>query len=66
MTDRVAALLAMATPEQLRGFRLESIFMPEGRRQRDALFKSNPNPRFVHYTRAEARLRSSKKTPLAS
>jgi hypothetical protein len=56
MTDHAAALLAVATPEQLRGLRLESIFMPEWRRRRDALYKEHPNPRFVHYTRAEAAL----------
>jgi hypothetical protein len=36
--------------------RLESIFMPESRRQRDTLYSSNPSPRFVHYTRADSAL----------
>lgn len=56
MTDHLAALLAAATPEQLRLLRLQAIFMPEGSRLRDALYKSNANPRFVHYTRGEAAL----------
>jgi hypothetical protein len=64
MTDYAPALLAAATPEQLRAFRLESIFMPEGRRQRDTLYKANPNPRFVHYTRAEAALEIIRKKRL--
>ncbi len=52
----VPALLAAASPEQLRGFRLDAIFMPEGRRLRNALYSSPTPPRFVHYTRAEAAL----------
>jgi hypothetical protein len=64
MTDHLAAFHAAATPEQLRGLRLEAIFMPEGRRLRDALYKSNPNPRFVHYTRAEAALEIIRKKRL--
>lgn len=45
---------AAATPAQLRALHLESIFMPEARRQRAAFYKSNSNPRFVHYTSAGA------------
>jgi hypothetical protein len=39
-----------------RALRLESIFMPEARRQRDKLFEGGekPSARFVHYTSAEA------------
>jgi hypothetical protein len=41
-----------------RGIRLESIFMPEARRQRDKLYDSGqkPSARFVHYTSADAAL----------
>ena len=38
--------------------------MPEARRQRNEFFASNPNPRFVHYTRAEAALKIIKKKRL--
>jgi hypothetical protein len=55
MIDLPAALAA-ATPEQLRGIHLEAIFMPEGRRRRNALYSTSQPPRFVHYTRAEAAL----------
>jgi hypothetical protein len=54
--DIPATLLAAATPEQLRGFRIEAIFTPEGRRLRNAQFAMHPKPRFVHYTRADAAL----------
>jgi hypothetical protein len=64
MPDYPAALLASATPEQLNGLRLESIFMPEARRQRVALYNSNTKPRFVHYTRAEAALEIIRKKRL--
>jgi hypothetical protein len=64
MAEHAAALLAVATPEQLRALRLESIFMPETRRQRDALYKADPNPRFVHYTRADAALEIIRKKRL--
>eukprot|EP01037_Dinobryon_pediforme_P017868 gene17868-18097_t len=50
----VPAILSALTPEQLQRFRLESIFMPEARRRRNAIYETNP--RFVHYTRAEAAL----------
>jgi Protein of unknown function (DUF2971) len=55
MTD-LSALIAAATPEQQQAFRFEAIFMPEVRRQRNMFYATNPNPRFVHYTRAEAAL----------
>jgi hypothetical protein len=48
-----------ATSEQFQlGIRLEGIFMPYARKQRDALYTSgvNPTARFVHYTSAEAAL----------
>jgi DUF2971 family protein len=57
-------LIANATPEQQQGFRLEGIFMPEVRRQRNAFYATNSNPRFVHYTRAEAALEIIKKKRL--
>jgi hypothetical protein len=64
MTD-LSALFAAATPEQQRASRLESIFMPEVCRQRNELFAAtNLNPRFVHYTRAEAALEIIKKKRL--
>jgi hypothetical protein len=50
---------AAPTPEQLEfANRMEGIFIPYARKQRDALFKDgpdgiDPNPRFVHYTSAE-------------
>jgi hypothetical protein len=46
-------------PEQfLRGIRLESVFMPFARRQRDALYSNGQrrSARFVHYTSADAAL----------
>jgi hypothetical protein len=52
----IPAILAAATTEQQLGFRLEAIFMPEARRQRNAFYEANSNPRFVHYTRADAAL----------
>jgi hypothetical protein len=63
MTD-LSALIAAATPEQQLALRFEAIFMPEVRRQRNAFFATNPNPRFVHYTRAEAALEIIKKKRL--
>jgi hypothetical protein len=54
----------LPTPAQLRALRVESIFMPEGKRLRDAFYKSEPNPRFVHYTRAEAALEILRKKRL--
>jgi hypothetical protein len=41
------------------GVRLEGIFMPYARRQRDGLYDSGAKPaaRFVHYTSAEAALK---------
>jgi hypothetical protein len=60
----LATHLATATPAQRRGARLESIFMPEGRRLREAFYLSEPNPRFVHYTRAEAALEIIRKKRL--
>jgi hypothetical protein len=60
----LAALFAAATPEQQLGLRLEEIFMPEVRRQRNAFYATDPNPRFVHYTRAEAALEILKKKRL--
>jgi hypothetical protein len=63
MTD-LSALIAAATPEQQLAFRLEGILMPEVRRQRNALYATNSNPRFVHYTRAEAALEIIKKKRL--
>jgi hypothetical protein len=50
------ALIAAATPEQQLALRLEGIFMPEVRRQRNAFYATDDNPRFVHYTPAEAAL----------
>ena len=49
---------AIPTPEQMQFFmRLESIFMPYARRQRDSLYEMSGNEtRFVHYTSAEAAL----------
>ncbi|MGY4291502.1 hypothetical protein ACVWXO_010768 [Bradyrhizobium sp. LM2.7] len=50
---------AAPTPEQLElTRRMERIFTPHARKQRDALFEkgsdgSEPDPRFVHYTSAE-------------
>jgi hypothetical protein len=45
------------TPEQFQlAIRLEGIFMPHARKQRDALYAEEPServPRFVHYTSAE-------------
>lgn len=47
------------TPEQIElAMRLEGIFMPHARKQRDALYAKepggpDPDPRFVHYTSAE-------------
>ena len=64
MTDDLTAALQTATPAQLRALRLESIFMPEGRRLREAFYRSNSNPRFVHYTRAEAALEIIRKKRL--
>jgi hypothetical protein len=64
MTDDLTAALQTATPAQLRAVRLESIFMPEGRRLREAFYRSNSNPRFVHYTRAEAALEIIRKKRL--
>jgi hypothetical protein len=55
MTD-LSALIAAATQEQQLALRFEAIFMPEVRRQRNTFYANNPNPRFVHYTRAEAAL----------
>src|ERR1700677_212970 len=49
----IADLLASATPEQRLAFHLEEIFMPEARRRREE-FLAGPDPRFVHYTSAEA------------
>ncbi|MGA9867000.1 MAG: DUF2971 domain-containing protein [Acetobacteraceae bacterium] len=46
-------------PEEfLRGIRLESVFMPFARRQRDALYNGGQktSARFVHYTSADAAL----------
>ena len=48
--------IADLTPEQQQIFRLEAIFMPEARRQRDRHYRENPGPKFVHYTTAEAAL----------
>lgn len=39
-----------------RAFQLGNIFMPEARRQRDAIYSKQEVPKFVHYTRAEAAL----------
>jgi hypothetical protein len=39
---------------QERNLRLEAIFLPEARRQRDLLYKRSDDPRFSHYTRADA------------
>jgi hypothetical protein len=53
---------AAPTPEQIEfANRMEGIFMPHARKQRDALFKKSsdgpePDPRFVHYTSAESAL----------
>lgn len=44
---------ASATPEQQRNMHLEAIFMPEARRRREAFLNSH-DPRFVHYTSADA------------
>lgn len=46
------------TPEQIEFFmRLEGIFMPYARRQRDSFYQTNGSEvRFVHYTSAEAAL----------
>jgi hypothetical protein len=57
-------LIAQATPEQKHAFRLESIFMPEVCRQRITFYETSLNPRFVHYTRAEAALEIIKKKRL--
>jgi len=48
--------IADLTPEQQRNFQLEAIFMPEARRQRVKFYRENPDPKFVHYTTAEAAL----------
>lgn len=51
--------VAAPTPEQIElANRLEGIFMPHARKQRDAIFEKepggpDPDPRFVHYTSAE-------------
>jgi Protein of unknown function (DUF2971) len=52
LDDKVLALLS---PDQQKALKIEAIFMPEARRQRDRLHETN-DPRFVHYTRAEAAL----------
>lgn len=48
------------TSEQIQlARRLESVFMPQAQKQRDAFYDSapnNPGPRFVHYTSAESAL----------
>ena len=44
--------------EQVTAIRLESIFMPHARQQRDSIFRQAGRPiRFVHYTSAEAALK---------
>ena len=60
----LSALIAAGTPEQQQVFRLEGIFLPEVRRLREQFFANDLNPRFVHYTRAEAALEIIKKKRL--
>jgi Protein of unknown function (DUF2971) len=45
------------TDEQLTGLKLQGIFMPYARRQRDKLFSCDKTARFVHYTSAENALK---------
>lgn len=48
---------SIATSEQFQlAIRLESIFMPNTRARRDALYNNQERSRFVHYTSAEAAL----------
>lgn len=44
------------TPEQEILIKIESIFMPEARKQRNRLYANKYDPRFVHYTKADAAL----------
>jgi hypothetical protein len=45
--------LMASPPEDELALKLEGIFMPHARKQRDELYGSDPDPRFVHYTSAE-------------
>ena len=60
----LSALIAAGTPAPQQVFRLEGIFLPEVRRLREQFFANDLNPRFVHYTRAEAALEIIKKKRL--
>jgi hypothetical protein len=62
MTEPTQEIPIAATSEQFQlGVRLESIFMPHARKQREALYVGSsglkPWARFVHYTSAEAALK---------
>jgi Protein of unknown function (DUF2971) len=49
-----SALFPNAPPEEILAMRLEAVFMPEARRLRDKFYRSNSDPRFVHYTNVAA------------
>lgn len=58
MTDGNKTEVATSTPEQRELLlRLESIFMPGARRQRERFYKGEPFAGFVHYTSAESALK---------
>ncbi|MGO9771412.1 MAG: DUF2971 domain-containing protein [Roseiarcus sp.] len=54
MTTPVAPALS---DEQQLAMKLEGIFMPQARKQRDEFFNSDVDPRLVHYTSAESALK---------
>ncbi len=51
------AVVPDLTAEQQLAIRLEGVFMPQARKQRDEFFNSDPDPRFVHYTSADSALK---------
>lgn len=48
--------IAGLNPEQQRNLQIATIFMPEARRQAAEFYSKSHNPKFVHYTTAEAAL----------
>jgi hypothetical protein len=62
MAEPTEEISIASTSEQFQlGIRLESIFMPHARKQREAIYMGSsglkPSARFVHYTSAEAALK---------
>jgi hypothetical protein len=56
-TSMTASATSEYTVEQLDGLKLEGIFMPYARKQRDKMYSTDKAARFVHYTSAENALK---------